>query len=831
MLGVLAVLIAAGFAAAGTTQANESIVVSTADDVVNGDTSSPAALLAHPGSDGISLREAILAADNAPAGAHVYVQFADALAGGTIQLTQVAPLLLAHDDLTIEGPSAGAQPAVTVVASAIFPACSIFLVEASKVTIRRLAFFGGGPGGVISLLVRGGTGRGGSASDSPCLSSPGPSTMSDVDIDQNTFANLSGSFAHRIAITNGDAAMDRIRISDNTFTNTNGTDDGDAILAQNWADNSSIDALTIEGNHFEGISFSVELQPATSGDRVDSTATGDQIVDTRISRNVFDESWNPIWIGTLAFGDLASGNVMTGTVIDGNVFNMGSRQSGITLTGGAFNASGNSIDDTQIVDNLLVGDQPWIYLSGGGEDNASDNHVSGVEIANDTVISNTTSPALWSGSTYGSGTGNSVTGLDVRNTIFWGPGWPFNGDITTSNVESSIVKQPGFAGTNGNIATDPQFLDAAHGDYHLAAASPAIDAGTSASAPAFDLDGGARVGLPDIGAYEFGATPRPRLSIDTEEQGGSGIVTSTPAGIDCATECSASFDQGAAVSLSATADDGSRFLGWSGGCSGGTNCQVTMATTESVTAVFGAQAAPSLSGFSPTGGTTGTSVTIAGSNFTDATAVTFGGSAAQSFSVDSDTQITAAVAAGTTTGKVAVTTPEGTGTSGGTFTFFSVPTIASFNPVGGGVHATVTVTGTNLTGATHVRLNGVSVPFSAVSATKLTFTVPEGASSGSIEVTTPGGTVTSGGSFTVSPPPAVTSISPGSGPVGTTVTITGTNLTGTVGVMLGSIVTVPTSVSPDEVTFTVPPGAATGVVKVLTTSGSATSAATFTVTG
>ena len=807
-------------------------MVSTVDDVVNGDTSSPSALLAHPGSDGISLREAILAADNAPAGAHVYVQFADALAGSTIQLTQVAPLLVTHDGLTIAGLMSSGLPTVTVVASPTWPACSILLVEASQVTIRRLAFLGGGPANVGAVLIRGGTGRGGSASDSPCLSARGPSTVSDVEIDVNTFTNLPGG-AGRVSITNGDATIDDVRISDNTFTNANGTDDGDAVFAQNWASNSSIESLTIEGNHFEGISFGIELQPGASGDPwIDSPASGDQIVGTRISNNVFDESWNPIWIGTLAFGDLASGNVMDGTVIDANVFNMGSRQNGITLTAGSLNASGNSIDDTQIVDNLLVGDQPGIFLSGGGGgDNASDNHVSGVEIANDTVVSNMTSPALWSGSTFGSGTGNSVTGLDVRNTIFWGPGWPFNGDITTSNVESSIVKQPGFAGTNGNIAGDPLFVDAAGGDYRLAAASPAIDAGTGVSAPAFDLDGGARVGLPDIGAYEFGAAPRPRLSVDTEEQGGSGVVTSTPTGIDCATECSASFDQGAAVSLSATADDGSQFLGWSGGCSGSTTCQVTMATAESVTAVFGAQAAPSLSAFSPTAGTTGTSVTIAGSDLTGATAVTFGGTAAQSFSVDSDTQITAAVAAGTTTGTVAVTTPDGTATSSGIFTFFSAPTITSFSPGSGGVHATVTVTGTNLAGATHVRLDGVSAPFSAVSATKLTFTVPEGASSGSIEITTPGGTVTSGGGFTVSPPPTVTSISPGSGPVGTTVTITGTNLTGTVGVMIGSIVTVPTSVSATSVTFTVPPGAPTGAVRVLTTSGSATSAATFTVTG
>jgi hypothetical protein len=798
---------------------------------VNGDTSTPAALVADPGPDGVSLREAILAADNAPAGAHVYVRFSDALAGSSIQLSQTAPLLLTHDGVTIEGPLSSGGPVVTVIASPTWPACAIFLVEASEVTIRRLAFLGGGPSGVVSILVRGGTGRGGSASDSPCLSTPGPSTISYVDIDGDTFTVLPASFGGRVSITNGNASIDHVRISDNTFTNANGTDDGDAVFAQNWASNSSIDALTIEGNRFEGISFGIELQPGASGDPWnDSPASGDVITGTRISRNVFDESWNPIWIGTLAFGDLASGNVMQGTVIESNVFEMGSRQSGITLTGGAFNASGNSIDDTQIVDNLLVGDQPSIFLSGGGEADSSNNQVSGVEIANDTMVSTTTSSALSSDPTYGSGTGNSVTGLDVRNTIFWGPGWPFNGDITTSNVQFSIVTQPGFAGTNGNIAADPRFVDAAGGDYHLSATSPAIDAGTSASAPAFDLGDGARVGVPDIGAYEFGSASRPRLAVSTDEAGGGGVVTSTPSGIDCATECSAAFDQGASVSLAATPDARSRFTGWSGACSGTGDCTVTMSGAESVTASFAARPAPSLTGFSPEAGTTGTQVVIEGASFTGATSVTFGGTAAQSFSVDSDTEITAHVAAGTSTGRVVVTTPEGTATSSRDFTIYLLPTITGLSPNGGGAHATVTVTGTNLSGATSVRLNGTSTPFSVVSATTLTFTVPAAATSGAISVTTPGGTATSAGTFTVAARPTIAGFTPGSGSVGTPVTITGTNLGGTVGVMIGHVITVATAVSPTHVTFTVPPGAVSGVVEVLTTSGAATSVATFTVT-
>jgi hypothetical protein len=258
---------------------------------------------------------------------------------------------------------------------------------------------------------------------------------------------------------------------------------------------------------------------------------------------------------------------------------------------------------------------------------------------------------------------------------------------------------------------------------------------------------------------------------------------------------------------------------------------VTMSGPESVTASFAAQPAPSLTGFSPQAGTTGTQVVIEGASFTGATAVTFGGTAAQSFSVDSDTEIVAHVAAGTFTGRVVVTTSEGTATSSHDFTIYAPPTITRLSPTGGGVHATVTVTGTNLSGATSVRLNGTSVAFNVVSATTLTFTVPAAAATGTVSVTTPGGIATSAGTFTVASLPTITSFTPGSGPPGTPVTITGTNLGGTIGVTIGHVITVATAVSSTEVTFTVPPGAVSGVVAVLTTSGPATSAGAFTVTG
>ena len=69
--------------------------------------------------------------------------------------------------------------------------------------------------------------------------------------------------------------------------------------------------------------------------------------------------------------------------------------------------------------------------------------------------------------------------------------------------------------------------------------------------------------------------------------GGSGKVTSNPAGIDCGSSCVASYDPGTLVTLTATADADSSFTGWSGdGCTGTDPCLLTMNGNFDVTATF-----------------------------------------------------------------------------------------------------------------------------------------------------------------------------------------------------------------------------------------------------
>ena len=68
---------------------------------------------------------------------------------------------------------------------------------------------------------------------------------------------------------------------------------------------------------------------------------------------------------------------------------------------------------------------------------------------------------------------------------------------------------------------------------------------------------------------------------------GSGMVTSTPAGITCGTSCSGSYASGTAVTLTAAPAAGSLFTGWSGGgCAGTGPCTVTLIATTTVTATF-----------------------------------------------------------------------------------------------------------------------------------------------------------------------------------------------------------------------------------------------------
>ena len=106
---------------------------------------------------------------------------------------------------------------------------------------------------------------------------------------------------------------------------------------------------------------------------------------------------------------------------------------------------------------------------------------------------------------------------------------------------------------------------------------------------------------------------------------------------------------------------------------------------------------PTITSFTPTSGGIGTVVTISGTNFTGATAVSFNSIAASTFTVNSSTQITATVNTGTNTGAIAVTTPSGVANSGSNFTVIPDLTVSTVTSLSGTYNnVTITATG-NLT--------------------------------------------------------------------------------------------------------------------------------------
>jgi PKD repeat protein len=159
---------------------------------------------------------------------------------------------------------------------------------------------------------------------------------------------------------------------------------------------------------------------------------------------------------------------------------------------------------------------------------------------------------------------------------------------------------------------------------------------------------------------------------------------------------------------------------------------------------------PTITNFIPAAAPTGSFVTINGNNFTGATAVSFGGTPAASFSVVSNTMIQAVVGNGNS-GFVMVTTALGTGSQNG-FTYLASPAMTSFSPTSGKEGDTITLTGTYMNSVSSVKFGGVEASnIIILSTTQIKAVVSFGAS-GTVSATNNfGGSSLPG--FTFFPPP------------------------------------------------------------------------------
>ncbi|HEY3815050.1 MAG TPA: IPT/TIG domain-containing protein [Caulobacteraceae bacterium] len=273
-----------------------------------------------------------------------------------------------------------------------------------------------------------------------------------------------------------------------------------------------------------------------------------------------------------------------------------------------------------------------------------------------------------------------------------------------------------------------------------------------------------------------------------------------------------------------------------------TNASGTSAKSAADKYTYVPNGAPQVFWLNPSGGPTagGTAVGIAGKGFTGATAVTFGNVRATSFSVSDDGDIAAVAPAGTL-GTVDVLVTNGNGqsgpVSGDQYTYTTLPVVASIAPSGGPAAGgtTVTVTGSHFTGAFLVEFGGVQASsFTLDSDGQLTAVSPAGTGTVDITVRTSGGTSNTVAAdrftYTGGAPgvPAVTAISPTSGSTagGTSVVITGTNLSGASAVKFGATEAASFIVnSATQITATSPAGSGAVDITVTTSAGSSTTVA------
>jgi hypothetical protein len=454
------------------------LIVTNTTDVVNGDTTSPTALAANPGPDGISLREAILACDNVPG--PNWILFAPSMAGQTIALT--SGINIVQDGLTLSGPvGTDGSPAVTIDTSQV-PSW-VFTLTASNFVLKHVRIDGvNGSTGQILLAIT--------------VNSSGSQTVNNVLVEGNVFAAGSGTSQTAVGLSfpsnASNAAISNVSVIGNSISGG-----GDGVGAGIIATGCTIANLVIERNSFTDIVNGVEL-PITDG------GTNNTFRGTVIAQNTFTGNGNAIGMGISTFSGYGttSGNVFTDTTIAQNVM-INDTMHGITIAGGSGNTLNNQSNNTLIENNLIIGsqEQPPIDLFVNSTDalgTGQGNSINGVSIVNNTIAySQVFYPAILSQ--------GPVFGITLENNILWQNA---NGDISgvsLANVSNCITSDSGYAGANGNLNADPNFVDSSNDDFHLSAGSPAIGAGSSIGAPTTDLEGRVRSSAVDIGAYQYSA--------------------------------------------------------------------------------------------------------------------------------------------------------------------------------------------------------------------------------------------------------------------------------------------------------------------------------------
>jgi parallel beta-helix repeat protein len=173
----------------------------------------------------------------------------------------------------------------------------------------------------------------------------------------------------------------------------------------------------------------------------------------------------------------------------------------------------NIIRNNRVHTNATLGKRGDGILLYGGSNNqaynnvvwANDNGIGTGKETNSKIYNNT----ITGNRSYGAGVG-SDTNTDIKNNILYnnGAGY-FNVFSPATYTISTNLCSAAAAGCS--VVGDPRFVDPAGANFHIAAGSPAVDAGIALPMVAVDGDGVVRPSgvAYDIGAYELGGLSTP----------------------------------------------------------------------------------------------------------------------------------------------------------------------------------------------------------------------------------------------------------------------------------------------------------------------------------
>lgn len=198
------------------------------------------------------------------------------------------------------------------------------------------------------------------------------------------------------------------------------------------------------------------------------------------------------------------------------------------------------------------------------------------------------------GSDFSFWTGGGCSGTSPACTVTMSQARSVQATFTADELALTVVKQ---GGGTGAVTSQPAGINCgttcnanyAYGTQVTLTASPGSDSlfggwggdGCSGTSTTCTLS------IDQARTVEANFTLQKRTLTVSKTGNGSGLVSSSPAGIECGTTCAADFDLGSFVTLVPDAAPGSDFSGWSGACTGsGAACTVTIDQARSVEAGF-----------------------------------------------------------------------------------------------------------------------------------------------------------------------------------------------------------------------------------------------------